>query len=97
MAANKKMPIRKRKAPAKTSRLKARRARRESAAARKNATSRELLQDVIDLAEHRCARSAQPDVAVGDGLDRRASLRKGHSAQIMLFTGVQIVRDTGNA
>lgn len=97
MAATTKMPIRKRRAPAKTTRLKALRARRERAAARNNAGSRELLHDIISLADYRCAHSTQSDVAVGDGLDRRVSLPKEHSAQIMLFTGVQIVRDTGNA
>lgn len=72
--------------------LKARRAKVTRAAARAV-----LSRDIISLAEYRGTRPITPGAAVGEGLDRSVPLAKGHSAQVMLFTGVQIVRDIENA
>lgn len=85
------MPIRKCKTPTRATRKK-----RARNAARSSMKPLPLVRNVICLASYRGARNAQPDIAVGDGLDRSLPLKKGHSAQIMLFTGVQIVRDIGN-
>lgn len=92
MAADRKMPNRKRKAPLKTARSKSRRAEQKNIATRVT-----LPKDVVSLTDYRFARTTTPDVAVRDGGDRNRALAKGHSAEVVLFTGVQIVRDTSNA
>lgn len=69
---------------------------RERAAARRSIALLALPRNIISLANYRGTHAAQPDIAVGDGLDRHVPLPKGHSAQIILFTGVQIVRDISN-
>lgn len=94
------MANRTRKPQTKTAQLKARPARSVRGAAPNTAKLASLPSNAICLASYRSSHAALPQRAVGDGLQCARPLPSDHTAQIMFFTGVQIVRkargDTSN-
>lgn len=84
------MANRKRNPRIKTARLKAVRSKRAALASSKDRT---LPRNTVCLASYRQTLAPLPEVAVGDEINCVVPLASDHSAQIMLFTGVQIVRD----
>lgn len=87
------MANRKRKPQTKTARLKATRSKRAANTTPVSSKDRTFPRNTVCLSSYRQTRTLLADVAVGDVINCTAPLASDHSAEIMLFTGVQIVRD----